>query len=121
MHTLIRHRISIIAITVLTTALIAVPMLALGGDDAHHIAQANAKIEQIVDQATHNIQQAPSYDKMQLEAQKAEARVFDVVDKLEQKIGDVDFKPFYVTVCNDEVDQCVTFDPVRITGSGKGA
>lgn len=120
MRTMKHQRSRILAVAVLTMALVTVPMLALAGNDAQHIAQANAKIDRIVDLATHKIKQAPSYEKMQLEAEMAETRVFDVVDKLEKKIGEVNFQPFYKTVCNDDVGECVTFDPVRITGSGKG-
>ena len=121
MHAMIRHRSRVLALAVLTMALVAVPMLVLAnGNDAQHIAQANAQIERIVDQATDKIERANSYDKMLHEADKAETRVFRVVDQLENKIGEVDFTPFYITVCNDDVGECVTFDPVRISGSGKG-
>lgn len=118
MYAMLRHRLGLSTVAVLTIALIAVPLLAFGGNDARQIAQANAKIERIVDQATSKIERADSYDKMLQEAQKAETRVFRTIDQLEKKIGEVDFEPFYVTVCNDDVGECVTFDPVRITGSG---
>lgn len=119
MRSLMQRRIGVVTTAVLAVVL-TISVLALAGNDAQHIAQANAKIEQIVDQATDKIEKAHSYDKMVQEAQKAETRVFRVLDQLEKKIGDVDFTPFYVTVCNDDVDECVTFDPVRIIGSGRG-
>jgi len=118
MYAMMRHRLGLSTVAVLTIALIAVPLLAFAGNDAQQIAQANAKIERVVDQATAKIERANSYDQMLHEAQKAETRVFRTIDQLERKIGEVEFKPFYVTVYNDDLDRSVTFDPVRITGSG---
>jgi len=103
--------------------LVGLVLPALADDDdeaAEAIAKANAKIEKIVLKTVEKLEKAKSFKEMEKLADKAEAKISDIIADLEEKIGPVEYEPFYVTVCNDKVGKCVTFDPVHVTGSGNG-
>jgi len=103
-------------------ALVGLVMPALADDDevAEAIAKANAKIEQIVSKAVSQIESAESYKEMLKIAEKAESKIEKILAQLEKKIGPVEYEVFYVTVCNEKVGRCVTFDPIHVIGSGNG-
>ena len=99
--------------------LVAVALATLAVQAANvdrEIAKANAKIDRIVSRAVEKIEEADTYNQMVRLAKAAEAKVFRVVEKLERKIGPVEFEKFYVTVYNEDVGKSVTFDPIHICG-----
>lgn len=121
MRALVPPRRSTLTLAVILIGLLAFPLLAVGDDSTEEaIDEANDQIDRILDEAERTIEHADSHAAMVDAAEAAETDVFAVIDALEAEIGPVDFQPFYVTVCNDDIGKCVTFDPVRITGSGKG-
>ncbi len=105
-------RLAIVFLVVVALATLAVQAATVDRE----IAKANAKIDRIVSRAVEKIEEADTYRQMVTFARSAEASVYRVVDRLQGKIGPVEFEAFYVTVRNDEVGESVTFDPIHICG-----
>jgi len=80
------------------------------------ITHANEQIVLIVNQFRVDIQRAISFERMIALAQSAEKAIFSVIDALEEIIGPIQFNPFYITVCNRKVADCVAFDPPNLIG-----
>ncbi len=80
------------------------------------IIQANQQIIFIVNQFRIDIQRAISFERMLTLAQSAEKAIFSVIDALEEMMGPIEFNPFYITVCNRRVADCVVFDPPKLIG-----
>ena len=73
-------------------------------------------LDGVVKHATRAIQNADSYEEMLWIAQRVERYILGVLRVLERVLGPGKVKTFDITVCNEEVGRCVTFDPIHLCG-----
>ena len=73
-------------------------------------------LDSVVKKAVKAIQNADSYEEMVKIAERVDRIVRDTLEKLERKLGPGKVKAFEITVCNEKVGRCVTFDPIHLCG-----
>jgi 2C-methyl-D-erythritol 2,4-cyclodiphosphate synthase len=117
-------------VTILVTAAFTMPAQAYFFDGAESIDLEALRINNLIEDANQEIGEVMhfaeiqistivrTYEQMELIAEQTEIRVYAILEELEEMIGPVDFKAYYITACNDWVGRCIKFDPVFISTSG---
>lgn len=117
-------------VTIIATAFAVVPTQAFFFDGADSFDLEAIRIQTLIEEANEEIAEvmefaaiqisiiARTYGQMEIIAKRTEERVYKIVDVLEEEIGPIKFKAYYITVCNDWVQRCIVFDPVFISTSG---
>ncbi len=73
-------------------------------------------LDSVVKKAIKAIQKADSYEEMVKIAERVDRIVRRTLEKLEGIVGRGKVKAFEITVCNEKVGRCVTFDPIHLCG-----
>ncbi len=73
-------------------------------------------LDRVVQEAVRAIQNADSYEQMLKIAERVDRIVRSMLEKLESKLGPGEVEAFEITVCNEKVGRCVTFDPIHLCG-----
>jgi len=72
------------------------------------IAKASCHIAKFTSQGVNRVEQANSYRQMETSARVAEKEIFGALERLVEKIGSIDCKPYDVTVNNEKVGGPIT-------------
>lgn len=73
-------------------------------------------LDSVVKEAARAIQDADSYEEMLTIAERVERIVRPVHQMLEEILGPGKVEASDITVCNEKVGACVTFDPIHLCG-----
>jgi len=73
-------------------------------------------LDSVVKEATKAIQDAFSYEEMLAIAERVERIVRPVHQVLQEMLGPGKVEASDITVCNEKVGACVTFDPIHLCG-----